>query len=385
MLDACDEVIVAQSCDKNFSVYRDRVGSLFVKTPVAEATRDGDGPRLPARARDVVDAARSWRRRGRTSSSRIPSFARAGWSSSTAMRDRINAVRQRIAAADPRLAFIGRQFGMFSMLPLSQGAGAEAARGRMRSTWPTAAASTSSAWATTRSTDLPPPWSSALDALTHGRPRPGQSVRRRGLARGREAGPDQPRDGPDRGEELVPAKKVLYQFSARGHDMAQVLLGLQLKDGDGGLRLLSLAAAAAGARRAAGRCAWAPAWASPAAIRTGAISASCSIIPIRAARMPCRCAAASARNIRRRPAGRRRSPTSSKVLERRAGGRDRGGARRRRELRDRRILVGANNCHDATIADAHSTSRTMATASRCRRNIRRRARTSRPISRASPA
>jgi len=37
-----------------------------------------------------------------------------------AMRDRINAVRQRIAAADPRLAFIGRQFGMFSMLPLSK-------------------------------------------------------------------------------------------------------------------------------------------------------------------------------------------------------------------------------------------------------------------------
>lgn len=34
-------------------------------------------------------------------------------------------------------------------------------------------------------------------------------------------------------EELVPAKKVLYQFSARGHDMAQVLLGIQLKDGDG--------------------------------------------------------------------------------------------------------------------------------------------------------
>src|SRR5215218_4186812 len=33
-------------------------------------------------------------------------------------------------------------------------------------------------------------------------------------------------------EELVPAKKVLYQFSARGHDMAQVLLGMHLKDGD---------------------------------------------------------------------------------------------------------------------------------------------------------
>src|SRR5215204_4331973 len=33
-------------------------------------------------------------------------------------------------------------------------------------------------------------------------------------------------------ERLVPEKKVLYQFSARGHDLAQVLLGLQLRDGD---------------------------------------------------------------------------------------------------------------------------------------------------------
>jgi aspartate/tyrosine/aromatic aminotransferase len=37
-----------------------------------------------------------------------------------AMRDRINSVRRRIAGADPRLAFIGNQFGMFSMLPLSR-------------------------------------------------------------------------------------------------------------------------------------------------------------------------------------------------------------------------------------------------------------------------
>jgi aromatic-amino-acid transaminase len=37
-----------------------------------------------------------------------------------AMRDRINAVRNRIASADPRLAYIGNQFGMFSMLPLSK-------------------------------------------------------------------------------------------------------------------------------------------------------------------------------------------------------------------------------------------------------------------------
>ena len=36
------------------------------------------------------------------------------------MRDRINAVRQRLASAHPRLAFIGQQFGMFSMLPLAK-------------------------------------------------------------------------------------------------------------------------------------------------------------------------------------------------------------------------------------------------------------------------
>src|SRR5215213_9354964 len=31
---------------------------------------------------------------------------------------------------------------------------------------------------------------------------------------------------------LVPEKKILYQFSARGHDLAQVILGLHLRDGD---------------------------------------------------------------------------------------------------------------------------------------------------------
>src|SRR5688500_2045328 len=31
---------------------------------------------------------------------------------------------------------------------------------------------------------------------------------------------------------LVPEKKILCQFSARGHDMAQVILGLHLRDGD---------------------------------------------------------------------------------------------------------------------------------------------------------
>ena len=42
VLDACEEVIVAQSCDKNFGVYRDRVGCLFLKTGSIDATSTGD-------------------------------------------------------------------------------------------------------------------------------------------------------------------------------------------------------------------------------------------------------------------------------------------------------------------------------------------------------
>ena len=72
------------------------------------------------------------------------------------MRDRINSVRQRIAAADPRLAFIGRQYGMFSMLPLSKEQVLKL-REDHAIYMAEAAASTSSAWATTRSTDLSPP------------------------------------------------------------------------------------------------------------------------------------------------------------------------------------------------------------------------------------
>jgi len=119
MLDACDEAIIAQSCDKNFSVYRDRVGSLFVKSGSRETTK---------KAMDHVF------QRAREMWSMPPDHGAAAvhivledeelharWLVElTAMRDRINAVRQRIAATDPRLAFIGRQFGMFSMLPLSK-------------------------------------------------------------------------------------------------------------------------------------------------------------------------------------------------------------------------------------------------------------------------
>ena len=119
MLDACDEVIIAQSCDKNFSVYRDRVGSLWVKTGSASGTKTAMG-HVFQRAREMWSMPPD---HGAASVHIILDDAelRARWLLELkGMRDRINSMRQRIAAADSRLAFIGRQYGMFSMLPLSE-------------------------------------------------------------------------------------------------------------------------------------------------------------------------------------------------------------------------------------------------------------------------
>jgi aromatic-amino-acid transaminase len=118
MLDACDEVIIAQSCDKNFSVYRDRVGSLWIKTASKSSTQI-------AMAHVYQIAREMWSMppdHGAACAHIIledPELHARWLVELKAMRDRINSVRQRIAAADPRLAFIGRQYGMFSMLPLS--------------------------------------------------------------------------------------------------------------------------------------------------------------------------------------------------------------------------------------------------------------------------
>ena len=119
MLAACDEVIIAQSCDKNFSVYRDRVGSLWIKSRSAATT-------ATAMAHVYQIAREMWSMPPDHGAAAVhiileDEALRARWLVELqAMRDRINSVRRRIADADPRLAFIGRQFGMFSMLPLSK-------------------------------------------------------------------------------------------------------------------------------------------------------------------------------------------------------------------------------------------------------------------------
>jgi aspartate/tyrosine/aromatic aminotransferase len=117
LLEQCDEVLAAQSCDKNFGVYRDRVGSLWLKTGNASSTA-----RAMAHVMQIAREMWSMPPDHGAAAVRIvleDEALKADWLAQVGeMRARIERVRGRIAAADPRLAFIGEQFGMFSMLPV---------------------------------------------------------------------------------------------------------------------------------------------------------------------------------------------------------------------------------------------------------------------------
>jgi aspartate/tyrosine/aromatic aminotransferase len=115
---AAEQAIVAQSCDKNFGCYRDRLGSLFVKMPTARGAAIVMGnllalartmwsmppDHMAAVVRIILDDAE----------------LRADWRTELdSMGARIRQLRARLAAFDPRLSYIGGQHGMFSMLPLT--------------------------------------------------------------------------------------------------------------------------------------------------------------------------------------------------------------------------------------------------------------------------
>ncbi|MBX3562283.1 MAG: aspartate/tyrosine/aromatic aminotransferase [Sphingomonas sp.] len=118
VVEAAEQAIVAQSCDKNFGCYRDRLGSLFVKMPTAAGAQKVLGnllglartmwsmppDHMAAAVRiilDDADLAADWR------------------AQLVEMGARIRSLRDRLAAFDPRLAYIAGQKGMFSMLPIS--------------------------------------------------------------------------------------------------------------------------------------------------------------------------------------------------------------------------------------------------------------------------
>jgi len=119
VVEAADEAIVAQSCDKNFGVYRERTGSLFVK----------------ARSRHTAEVIMgNLLQLSRTMWSMPPDHGaavvrtvlddpelRADWHGELQeMCARIRSLRSRLAGYDQRLAYIDNQNGMFSMLPLSE-------------------------------------------------------------------------------------------------------------------------------------------------------------------------------------------------------------------------------------------------------------------------
>ena len=119
LLDHCDEVLISQSCDKNFGVYRDRVGCLFVKT--------GDTATSKLAMVHLLQISReAWSMPPDHGAAAIrlvleDEALSADWEAElTSMRERINSLRRKIAGSDPRLGYITGQYGMFSMLPLSK-------------------------------------------------------------------------------------------------------------------------------------------------------------------------------------------------------------------------------------------------------------------------
>ena len=129
VLDACDEVIVAQSCDKNFGVYRDRVGCLFLKTGSVEASKTGDGA-MCCRSRAKCGRCRPiMARRWCGSCWRMRRCAPTGGPSWTRCAGGSLRCAQRLAAAHPEPCLHRRPEWHVLDAAADQGAGAQAAQG----------------------------------------------------------------------------------------------------------------------------------------------------------------------------------------------------------------------------------------------------------------
>ena len=119
VVEAAEQALVAQSCDKNFGVYRERTGNLFVKGSSRRSAEVILG--------NLVQLSRTMWSMPPDHGAAVARIIlddeelRADWHAELReMCARIRSLRARLAAYDPRLAFIGEQNGMFSMLPLSE-------------------------------------------------------------------------------------------------------------------------------------------------------------------------------------------------------------------------------------------------------------------------
>jgi aromatic-amino-acid transaminase len=118
VVEAAEQALVAQSCDKNFGVYRERVGNLFVKAPSRKTAQTVFG--------NLMQLARTMWSMPPDHGAAIVRIVldtpelRADWNAELLeMCARIRSLRARLAAYDERLAYIDGQNGMFSILPLS--------------------------------------------------------------------------------------------------------------------------------------------------------------------------------------------------------------------------------------------------------------------------
>ncbi|MGC5799509.1 aromatic amino acid transaminase [Sphingomonas sp. NFX23] len=118
LADKAEAVIVTYSCDKNFGLYRERTGALWVRVgDEALLPRVRTGMRNPARA--------SWSMPPDHGAAVVriilssPDLTQTWRHELEAMRRRIFDIRTQLANAHPSLAGLHHQTGMFAMLPVS--------------------------------------------------------------------------------------------------------------------------------------------------------------------------------------------------------------------------------------------------------------------------
>ncbi|WP_313440086.1 amino acid aminotransferase [Novosphingobium sp.] len=117
LFEALPAVILAYSCDKNFGLYRERVGALWVQAPGTQVAATVRGNMLSL-ARGIWSMPPDHGAAVVRTILEHPEL-RADWARELdEMRHRINLLRQTVAAQDSRLGFIARQRGMFAMLPV---------------------------------------------------------------------------------------------------------------------------------------------------------------------------------------------------------------------------------------------------------------------------
>ncbi|KQZ61062.1 aromatic amino acid aminotransferase [Sphingopyxis sp. Root1497] len=117
LLSAVPEALVAYSCDKNFALYRDRVGALWVQSAMPQTA-------VPVRETMLVLARSLWSMPPDHGAAIVrtiledPELAAEWRAELEEMCARINGLRSLLAAVHPALAPIARQQGLFALLPI---------------------------------------------------------------------------------------------------------------------------------------------------------------------------------------------------------------------------------------------------------------------------